>query len=67
MKRRRIYLIRHGSVDYFHVDGTPLLPLTVPLNASGRQQADASNEGGGLLDGAEGQVAVQAFGVQPAL
>ena len=42
MKRRRIYLMRHGSVDYFHADGTPLPPLTVPLNASGRQQADAA-------------------------
>jgi len=40
--RRRIYLMRHGSVDYFHADGTPLPPLTVPLNAAGRAQADAA-------------------------
>lgn len=42
MKRRRIYLMRHGSVDYFHADGTPIPPLTVPLNAAGRAQADAA-------------------------
>jgi len=42
MTRRRIYLMRHGSVDYFRADGTPLPPLTVPLNASGRAQADAA-------------------------
>jgi broad specificity phosphatase PhoE len=41
-KRRRIYLMRHGSVDYFHADGTPIPPLTVPLNESGRAQADAA-------------------------
>jgi len=42
MKRRRIYLMRHGSVDYFRADGTPLPPLTVPLNTAGRAQADAA-------------------------
>jgi probable phosphoglycerate mutase len=42
MNRRRIYLMRHGSVDYFHADGTPIPPLTVPLNAAGRAQADAA-------------------------
>ena len=42
MNRRRIYLMRHGSVDYFRADGTPLPPLTVPLNAAGRAQADAA-------------------------
>jgi len=42
MKRRRIHLMRHGSVDYFRADGTPLPPLTVPLNAAGRAQADAA-------------------------
>jgi probable phosphoglycerate mutase len=41
-QRRRIYLMRHGSVDYFRADGTPIPPLTVPLNASGRAQADAA-------------------------
>ena len=40
--RRRLYLMRHGSVDYFQADGTPVPPHTVPLNAAGRQQADAA-------------------------
>jgi broad specificity phosphatase PhoE len=40
--RRRIYLMRHGSVDYFLPDGTPLPPATVPLNARGRAQAEAA-------------------------
>jgi broad specificity phosphatase PhoE len=40
--RRRIYLMRHGSVDYFLADGTPVHPHTVPLNAAGRKQADAA-------------------------
>ena len=40
--RRRLYLMRHGSVDYFTADGTPVPPHTVPLNASGRAQADAA-------------------------
>jgi probable phosphoglycerate mutase len=43
-QRRRIHLMRHGSVDYFRADGTPLPPLTVPLNDSGRAQADAAGE-----------------------
>src|SRR5437868_8241627 len=42
MTRRRIYLMRHGSVDYFRADGTPVPPLAVPLNAAGRAQADAA-------------------------
>lgn len=42
MKRRRIYLMRHGSVDYFRADGSPVHPHTVPLNADGRTQADAA-------------------------
>ena len=41
-KRRRIYLMRHGSVDYFNADGTPVAPLTVALNEAGRAQADAA-------------------------
>jgi broad specificity phosphatase PhoE len=41
-QRRRIYLMRHGSVDYFRADGTPVPPLTVPLNEAGRAQADAA-------------------------
>lgn len=40
--RRRIYLMRHGSVDYFRADGTPLPPEQVPLNREGEQQADAA-------------------------
>ena len=41
-QRRRLYLMRHGSVDYFTADGTPVPPHTVPLNESGRAQADAA-------------------------
>ncbi|HEX6362987.1 MAG TPA: histidine phosphatase family protein [Albitalea sp.] len=41
-QRRRLYLMRHGSVDYFRADGTPIPPLTVPLNEAGRAQADAA-------------------------
>ena len=40
--RRRLYLMRHGSVDYFKPDGTPVPPHTVPLNEAGRTQADAA-------------------------
>ena len=40
--RRRLYLMRHGAVDYFLPDGTPLPPHEVPLNAAGRAQADAA-------------------------
>ncbi len=40
--RRRIYLMRHGSVDYFRPDGTPVPPEGVALNATGREQADAA-------------------------
>jgi probable phosphoglycerate mutase len=39
--RRRIYLIRHGDVTYFDEYGRPFRPDTVPLNATGRQQAAA--------------------------
>lgn len=38
--RRRIYLMRHGSVDYFEPDGTPLPPQHVSLNPAGERQAD---------------------------
>jgi probable phosphoglycerate mutase len=34
--------MRHGSVDYFLADGTPVPPHTVALNAAGRAQADAA-------------------------
>ena len=40
--RRRLYLMRHGSVDYFTPEGTPVPPHTVPLNETGRAQADAA-------------------------
>ena len=40
--RRRIYLMRHGSVTYFDAAGKPFLPEQVPLNADGRAQADAA-------------------------
>lgn len=49
-QRRRIYLMRHGSVDYFLADGTPVAPDGVALNDTGRQQADAA----GALFGAAG-------------
>ncbi len=42
--RRRIYLMRHGSVDYFDEAGRPVLPESVPLNAQGRLQATAAGE-----------------------
>ena len=37
--RRRIYLMRHGSVDYFRADGSAVPPHTVPLNAAGQALA----------------------------
>lgn len=42
--RRRIYLMRHGSVTYFDAAGKPVLPETVPLNALGREQASAAGQ-----------------------
>jgi broad specificity phosphatase PhoE len=41
-KRRRIYLMRHGSVTYFDQSGRPYLPEQVPLNENGRGQASAA-------------------------
>jgi probable phosphoglycerate mutase len=41
-RRRRIFLMRHGSVTYFDEAGKPHLPETVPLNGDGRAQADAA-------------------------
>lgn len=40
--RRRIYLMRHGSVDYFTAGGKPVPPDTVPLNAKGQREAHAA-------------------------
>lgn len=40
--RRRVYLMRHGSVDYFRADGSAAPPDGVSLNALGRRQADAA-------------------------
>ena len=40
--RRRIYLMRHGSVTYFDAAGKPFLPEQVALNEDGRMQADAA-------------------------
>ncbi len=41
-QRRRVFLMRHGSVTYFDETGKPFLPETVPLNKDGRAQADAA-------------------------
>jgi probable phosphoglycerate mutase len=40
--RRRVYLMRHGEVDYFDAQGRPFRPEGVPLNADGRRQAEAA-------------------------
>lgn len=40
--RRRIFLMRHGSVTYFDHAGKPFLPESVPLNEQGRAQATAA-------------------------
>lgn len=42
--RRRIFLMRHGSVDYFDDDGNPVRPDLVPLSTRGREQALAAGE-----------------------
>lgn len=44
LQRRRIYLMRHGSVTYFDDAGRPFLPEGVALNAAGRAQADAAGQ-----------------------
>ena len=41
-RRRRVYLMRHGSVTYFDETGRPFLPESVALNPEGRAQADAA-------------------------
>jgi broad specificity phosphatase PhoE len=40
--RRRIYLMRHGEVDYFDATGRPFRPESVPLNDEGRRQAESA-------------------------
>jgi probable phosphoglycerate mutase len=42
--RRRLYLMRHGSVSYFTADGKPVPPETVPLNDLGIEQARAAGK-----------------------
>jgi phosphoserine phosphatase len=37
--RRRVYLMRHGDVEYFDTAGKPHRPETVPLTELGRAQA----------------------------
>jgi probable phosphoglycerate mutase len=44
VKRRRIYLMRHGNVTYFDEAGKPILPEAVPLNEQGRAQAVAAGQ-----------------------
>ena len=48
--RRRLYLMRHGAVDYVDAHGRPVAPNDVPLTAEGRAQAAAARE---LLAGVE--------------
>lgn len=43
-KRRRIYLMRHGSVNYFDESGRPVGADMVPLNELGRAQAKAAGD-----------------------
>ena len=43
-KRRRLYLMRHGSVSYFTAEGKPVQPETVPLNKLGIEQACAAGK-----------------------
>ncbi|MBI3715231.1 MAG: histidine phosphatase family protein [Betaproteobacteria bacterium] len=42
--RRRLYLMRHGSVSYFDANGKPVSPETVPLNAAGRTESAAAGQ-----------------------
>ena len=48
--RRRLYLMRHGAVDYVDAKGRPVAPDEVPLTDEGRAQAAAARE---LLSGIE--------------
>jgi broad specificity phosphatase PhoE len=42
--RRRIFLMRHGSVTYFDESGKPYQAESVALNAQGRAQASAAGQ-----------------------
>jgi broad specificity phosphatase PhoE len=42
--RRRVFLMRHGSVTYFDDSGKPFLPESVALNEQGRAQASAAGQ-----------------------
>lgn len=44
LKRRRVYLMRHGSVTYFDDEGRPYPPDDVPLNEKGRKQTSAAGQ-----------------------
>ena len=48
--RRRLYLMRHGAVDYVDARGRPVAPDQVPLTAEGRAQGVAARA---LLEGVE--------------
>ena len=41
-ERRRVFLMRHGSVTYFDNAGKPFPPETVPLNEQGQAQTTAA-------------------------
>lgn len=43
-RRRRIYLMRHGEVEYFDRTGKPFRPDEVPLTERGRKQAEKAAE-----------------------
>jgi len=43
-ERRRIYLMRHGSVDYFRPDGSAVPPDGDTLTPQGRAQADSAGD-----------------------
>lgn len=49
-RRRRIYLMRHGEVEYFEPGGKPFRPDEVPLTPRGEEQASAA---GAFLANAE--------------
>ena len=42
--RRRLFIMRHGSVTYFDEAGKPVPPDTVPLNPHGIKQSEAAGE-----------------------